>query len=124
MSSTRADLNTGTALVTKVLVPYNQKPGEGEIAGLVDALLSHGEFLLADVAQVPEAAAALDDWHTLATGGPEDNPMGNWNYARGLARTIRTLHRVLVSRTGDRLAFVSRPGLPPLAPERAAGHPL
>lgn len=95
MASTHADLDTGTALVMRALVPYNQKPPEPTIAALVDDLLIHGEFLLRDVGSLDGAARALVDWHTLTASGPEDNPMGNWNYARGLARTVRTMHRVL-----------------------------
>ncbi|MGW0363327.1 DUF6415 family natural product biosynthesis protein [Streptomyces sp. NPDC002990] len=99
MGSTHADLDTGTALVTRALVPYNQKPAEAEIAALVDDLMRHGEFLLADVAHLDAAAAALGDWHRLISEGPTGTQLGNWNHARALARTIRTMHRVL---TGQR----------------------
>ncbi|MCJ1677523.1 DUF6415 family natural product biosynthesis protein [Streptomyces sp. APSN-46.1] len=122
MASTRADLTTGTALVTRALVPYAQKPNEPEIAALVDDLLTHGAYLTIDVAHLPEAAGALDDWHTLTTAGPEASALGNWSHCRALARTVRTMHRVLVE-SACGTAFVGRPGLPPLAPERGAGHP-
>lgn len=95
MSRTRADLDTGIALVMRALVPYNQKPDEAEIICLVEGLVRHGEFLLADVAHLDEAAAALGDWATLMNSGPEGTALGAWNHARALARTVRTFHRVL-----------------------------
>ncbi|MET9320235.1 DUF6415 family natural product biosynthesis protein [Streptomyces sp. NPDC003038] len=95
MASTRADLDMGTALVRRALVPYNQKPDEAEIDTLVGDLMRHGEFLLADVAPLDEAAAALGDWAALVRDGPEDTALGTWNHARALARTVRSLHRAL-----------------------------
>ncbi|MFD8577130.1 DUF6415 family natural product biosynthesis protein [Streptomyces virginiae] len=90
--------DTGSALLARALVPYNQKPDEATIAALVDDLLRHGESLLADVAGHEAAAAALADWHRLTTEGPTDSPMGNWNHSRALARTVRSFHRVLAER--------------------------
>ncbi|WP_030659700.1 MULTISPECIES: DUF6415 family natural product biosynthesis protein [Streptomyces] len=87
--------DTCSALVTRALGPYNQKPDDVQVAHLVDDLLRHGEELLARVAEHEAAAAALADWHTLITEGPTDMPLGNWNHARALARTVRTFMRVL-----------------------------
>jgi hypothetical protein len=87
--------DTCSAVVGRALGPYNQKPDEAEIAHLVDDLLRHGGLLLADVAGHEAAAAALTDWHRLTTDGPTDSPLGNWNHARALARTVRTFLRVL-----------------------------
>ncbi|MGW2580852.1 DUF6415 family natural product biosynthesis protein [Streptomyces virginiae] len=95
MASTRADMRAGDELVRSALRPYNQMPGTLAIAALVDDLLRHGELLLVDVSGVEAAAAALADWHTMTGSGPTDSPLGNWNHARGLARTVRTMYRVL-----------------------------
>lgn len=95
MTSTRADLDAGAVLVEKALVSFRQKPSEVEIAKIVDDLLRHGEFLLADVAGHDGVAVALEDWHMLTTRGPEDSPLGNWTHARALARTVRSMHRAL-----------------------------
>ncbi|MGW2584535.1 hypothetical protein ACWCYZ_24950 [Streptomyces virginiae] len=95
MASTRADLNAGEELARRALRPYNEVPDASTTAVLVDDLLRHGEFLLADVSHIEAAAPALADWHTLTTAGPTDSPFGNWNHARALARTVRTMHRVL-----------------------------
>ncbi|WP_327263945.1 DUF6415 family natural product biosynthesis protein [Streptomyces sp. NBC_01232] len=90
--------DTGSALVARALVPYNQKPDERAIALLVDDLLRHGDSLLVHVAGRQEAAAALGDWHRLTAEGPTDSPVGNWNHARALARTVRSFRRVLAER--------------------------
>ncbi|MFI5618864.1 DUF6415 family natural product biosynthesis protein [Streptomyces sp. NPDC051567] len=95
MACTRAELNTGTVLVLRALSPYAEKPDEQGVAALTDELLSHGELLLGHVAHLQAAAPALTDWHTLTTTGPQDHPDGNWNHTRALARTLRTLHRIL-----------------------------
>ncbi|MFJ4863384.1 DUF6415 family natural product biosynthesis protein [Streptomyces sp. NPDC088748] len=95
MASTHADLDAGTVLVLRALVPYNQMPDADTIAHLVDDLLTHGGYLLRDVAGLGEASAALGDWHNLTTHGPTDSPMGNWNHARALARAVRSMHRAL-----------------------------
>ncbi|MFE5675121.1 DUF6415 family natural product biosynthesis protein [Streptomyces erythrochromogenes] len=90
--------DTGSTLLARVLGPYNQKPGDVEIAQFVDDLLRQGDELLARVAGHEAAAAALGDWHRLTTEGPTDSPLGNWNYCRALARTVKTFRRVLADR--------------------------
>ncbi|MFD6889104.1 DUF6415 family natural product biosynthesis protein [Streptomyces sp. NPDC059957] len=95
MTSTRADLDTGKALVSRALVPYNDKPDEVTIASLVDDLLRYGESLLDDVPRDETTAAARGDWRMLTVEGPTDSPLGNWNHARALARTVRNFHRFL-----------------------------
>ncbi|WP_423833375.1 DUF6415 family natural product biosynthesis protein [Streptomyces manipurensis] len=87
--------DTDSTLLKRVLGPYNQMPNDVEIAHMVDDLLRQGEELLARVAGHEQAAAALGDWHQLTTDGPTDQPLGNWNHARALARTVRSFHRVL-----------------------------
>lgn len=98
MTSTRADLDTGTALVSRALVPYNDKPDEVTIASLVDDLLRHGESLLADIPRDETTAATRGDWRMLTVEGPTDSPLGNWNHARALARTVRNFHRALAEK--------------------------
>ncbi|WP_328739864.1 DUF6415 family natural product biosynthesis protein [Streptomyces erythrochromogenes] len=88
-------MDTVSALVKRALAPYNQMPDSVTIACLADDLLRHGEELLARVAGHEEAEAALRDWRRLTADGPTDSPMGNWNHARALARTIRSFLRVL-----------------------------
>ncbi|MGW1764048.1 DUF6415 family natural product biosynthesis protein [Streptomyces sp. NPDC002073] len=87
------------ALVRRALVPYAQKPEPVALARLAEELFAYGQSLLADAekarASDPQVAGALADWEQLTVDGPSDSRLGTWNYARGLARVVRTLHRAL-----------------------------
>ncbi|MFE7094602.1 DUF6415 family natural product biosynthesis protein [Streptomyces erythrochromogenes] len=87
--------DAGTALVAKALVPYNQKPDEVEIALLTDDLLCYGAALARRAAGRERATAAMRDWDLLTSHGPTDSPVGNWNHARALARTVKAFRRAL-----------------------------
>ncbi|MFD9480582.1 MULTISPECIES: DUF6415 family natural product biosynthesis protein [Streptomyces] len=95
MAATRGDLDTVTELVKRALVPYNRKPDDVDIEVLVDRLLDSGGLLLAEVVDLDGAAAPLSDWHTLTSAGPGDGPLARWNYARGLARTLRRMLQLM-----------------------------
>ncbi|MFI8104341.1 hypothetical protein [Streptomyces sp. NPDC086023] len=38
---------------------------------------------------------ALEDWQQAVGTGPRDEPLGNWNHTRGVARIVRTFHELL-----------------------------
>lgn len=86
------------ALFDKVLGSYERRPVPEDLARLTDELLATGAELLVVAeplrATDPRVMGAVRDWHKLTSEGPaEDSPFGSWNYARALARVVRTLHR-------------------------------
>jgi hypothetical protein len=91
-----------TALIHQALVPYERKPEAGEIARLTDGLLTLGAGLLAAAEALRETdgrvGGALRDWRQLTETGPTVSPLGNWDHARALARTVRTLHEAVGGR--------------------------
>ncbi|MER6250304.1 DUF6415 family natural product biosynthesis protein [Streptomyces sp. NPDC001584] len=95
MAATRGDLETVAGLVKRALVPYNLKPDDVDIEVLAERLLDSGSLLLAEVVDLGGAAGPLADWHTLTDAGPGDGPLGQWNHARGLARTVRRMLELL-----------------------------
>ncbi|MFD5413852.1 DUF6415 family natural product biosynthesis protein [Streptomyces nojiriensis] len=95
MTSTRSDRETSADLVRRALVPYNRKPDDVDVEVLAERLLEYGSLLLAEVVDLEESAAPLADWHTLTSEGPNGGPLGQWNYARGLARTVRRMLALL-----------------------------
>lgn len=86
------------ALVARALVSYNLKPGAEEVLVLLLDLTRHGERLRGDVVRLGKedvAAAAIEDWRTLTSRGPEDSPLGTWNHVRSLARVVKALRRAM-----------------------------
>ncbi|MCX4629232.1 MULTISPECIES: DUF6415 family natural product biosynthesis protein [unclassified Streptomyces] len=86
------------ALVARALVPYNLKPGDEEILVLLLDLTRHGERLRSDVVRLGKAdvaAAAVEDWHTLTSRGPDNSPLGIWNHVRALARVVKAFRRAM-----------------------------
>ncbi|MGW8778766.1 DUF6415 family natural product biosynthesis protein [Streptomyces sp. NPDC055796] len=85
-------------LVARALVPYNLKPDDEEILILLLDLTRRGERLRSDVVRMGKAgvaAAAMNDWRTLTSRGPEDSPLGNWNHVRALARVVKAFRRAI-----------------------------
>ncbi|MEV8532849.1 hypothetical protein [Streptomyces sp. NPDC051211] len=115
--STSFDLDVGTALVSKALVDYGRKPDSTTVSRLTDDLLTYGESLLAHVVGLEAAATALKDWHSITQQGPSDNALGNWDYLRALARTVRRFHNAMgVCHTSYGAPYIGRPGFSPIAP--------
>ncbi|MGO4460130.1 hypothetical protein AB4039_22955 [Streptomyces sp. M-16] len=68
------------------------------MARLVEELIAAGEGLRAELDRAPagrrteRAGAALTEWAYFVSAGPlRADDHGRWNYARGLARFVRTL---------------------------------
>lgn len=96
MTSTRADLEAGRALVRAVLAPFERKPGAQDIAASTGQLRHLGDTLLPEVIRLrPDANAALASWEFLIDSGAESGPFGTWTHARALARTLRTMMDLL-----------------------------
>ncbi|MEU8465380.1 hypothetical protein [Streptomyces sp. NPDC029003] len=92
-------------LVREALVPYGERTDALAVAGLVDRLISAGQPLYDAVAAVPRAEWAeraghvLADWAYFLDAGPlTTGDHANWNYARGLARVVRSMVSVLRER--------------------------
>ncbi|MFJ3176101.1 DUF6415 family natural product biosynthesis protein [Streptomyces roseus] len=90
------------ALTERALAPYTTRPDPEGVAHLVDDLITCGQALHDEVAQVPaaertpSAVDALAEWSYCSTAGPQGSgPHANWNHARGLARVVQKLARAL-----------------------------
>ncbi|MBT2403952.1 MULTISPECIES: DUF6415 family natural product biosynthesis protein [unclassified Streptomyces] len=116
MQPTRDEIDEVTRLVRRALGPYNLKPSAEDIASLTDDLSTHGQRHVARAQAIRKAhrvTGALQDWHDLMTHGPEGDLLGNWNYARSIARVVRTLHNALLEE-GRRRELIVRTALPPI----------
>ncbi|MFE3581170.1 DUF6415 family natural product biosynthesis protein [Streptomyces vinaceus] len=85
-------------LTERALGAYDQRPDAQGVAHLVDDLITAGQKLHSEVSHIPDdrrsrrAGAALIEWtYFIETGPLRSGDHANWNYARGLARIVRTL---------------------------------
>ncbi|MFB6823572.1 DUF6415 family natural product biosynthesis protein [Streptomyces virginiae] len=103
MQPSQDEITEVTKLVRRALGSYNLKPDATELSSLTDDLLNYGERYTARARHLVDAPAVrrcLQDWSHLRSRGPEDEPLGNWSYARSLARVVRTLHNALSEEGG------------------------
>ncbi|NXY98683.1 hypothetical protein HYE82_30755 [Streptomyces sp. BR123] len=93
----QAELDAGARLIVRALVPFEQKPADGEIAGIAVDLQVYGDLWFPEVAALGSADAVrvLDDWNAVLREGPADSPFGRWTHTRALARVLRRLHALL-----------------------------
>ncbi|MFK0255550.1 DUF6415 family natural product biosynthesis protein [Streptomyces sp. NPDC090445] len=97
MAIEQAELDAGARLIARALVPFEQKPADGEIAGIAVDLQVYGDLWFPEVAALDSADAVrvLDDWNAILREGPSESPFGRWTHTRAMARVLRRLHALL-----------------------------